>query len=42
MDRERSEPMAVTYERLESVALITLDRPTALNAINPALSRELR
>lgn len=34
--------MAVTYELLESVALITLDRPTALNAIDAALSRELR
>jgi enoyl-CoA hydratase/carnithine racemase len=34
--------MAVRYERYESVALITLDRPTALNAIDPVLSRELR
>jgi len=34
--------MAVTYERYESVAVITLDRPTALNAINADLSRELR
>lgn len=34
--------MAVRYERLENVALITLDRPGSLNAINEALSRELR
>lgn len=33
--------MAVRYERLENVALITLDRPGSLNAINEALSREL-
>jgi enoyl-CoA hydratase/carnithine racemase len=34
--------MAVRYEQLENVALITLDRPGSLNAINEALSRELR
>ncbi|MGI8549402.1 MAG: enoyl-CoA hydratase/isomerase family protein [Dehalococcoidia bacterium] len=34
--------MAVQYERQESIALITLDRPGSLNAINVALSRELR
>jgi enoyl-CoA hydratase/carnithine racemase len=34
--------MAVRYERLENVALITLDRPGSLNALNEALTRELR
>jgi enoyl-CoA hydratase/carnithine racemase len=34
--------MAVRYERLENVALITLDRPGSLNAFNEALTRELR
>lgn len=33
--------MAVLYERQESVAVITLDRPTSLNAINSELSSEL-
>jgi crotonobetainyl-CoA hydratase len=33
--------MAVLYERIDSTALITLDRPTALNAMNEALTREL-
>ncbi len=33
--------MAVLYERQESIAVITLDRPTSLNAITPELSREL-
>lgn len=32
---------AVLYERMESVALITLNRPEALNAMNAALSEEL-
>jgi enoyl-CoA hydratase/carnithine racemase len=34
--------MAVRYERIESTALITLDRPGSLNAMNEALTRELR
>ena len=34
--------MAVRYERFENVALITLDRPGSLNAMNEALTRELR
>jgi len=34
--------MAVRYERTEQVALITLDRPGSLNAMNAALTRELR
>jgi enoyl-CoA hydratase/carnithine racemase len=34
--------MAVRYERAEHVALITLDRPGSLNAMNEALTRELR
>jgi enoyl-CoA hydratase/carnithine racemase len=33
--------MAVRYERIDSTALITLDRPTALNAMNEALTSEL-
>jgi len=33
--------MAVLYERQEQVAIITLDRPGSLNAINPELTREL-
>src|SRR5712692_3258999 len=33
--------MAVRYERLDSTALITLDRPGSLNAMNEALTREL-
>src|SRR5713226_1412189 len=33
--------MAVRYERQDAVAVITLDRPGSLNAINPELSREL-
>jgi enoyl-CoA hydratase/carnithine racemase len=33
--------MAVLYERHEQIAVITLDRPTSLNAITPELSREL-
>ncbi|HTE83461.1 MAG TPA: enoyl-CoA hydratase/isomerase family protein [Dehalococcoidia bacterium] len=33
--------MAVRYERLESTAVITLDRPGSLNAMNEALTREL-
>ncbi|HLZ71148.1 MAG TPA: enoyl-CoA hydratase-related protein [Dehalococcoidia bacterium] len=33
--------MAVLYERQENIALITLDRPGSLNAINPDLTREL-
>lgn len=35
-------PMAVRYERFDNVALITLDRPGSLNAMNEALTRELR
>ena len=34
--------MAVRYERIGSTALITLDRPGSLNAINEVLTRELR
>jgi enoyl-CoA hydratase/carnithine racemase len=33
--------MAVRYERIDSIAVITLDRPTALNAMNEALTSEL-
>src|SRR5215212_9615528 len=32
---------AVLYERYESVALITLNRPEALNSLNPELSEDL-
>src|SRR5579875_3532413 len=38
----RKNRMAVRYERFESTALITLDRPGSLNAMNEALTRELR
>src|SRR5579859_4723937 len=31
----------VRYERQEQVAVITLDRPTSLNAITPELTQEL-
>src|SRR6266566_927498 len=31
----------VRYERQDQVAIITLDRPTSLNAITPELTREL-
>src|SRR5438309_244397 len=31
----------VRYERQEQIAVITLDRPTSLNAITPELTREL-
>src|SRR5581483_15929 len=33
--------MAVLYERQENIAVITLDRPGSLNAINPELTKEL-
>src|SRR6266567_5082650 len=33
--------MAVRYERLDTTAIITLDRPGSLNAMNEALTREL-
>jgi enoyl-CoA hydratase/carnithine racemase len=33
--------MAVTYERHEQIAIITLDRPGSLNAITPQLTQEL-
>jgi enoyl-CoA hydratase/carnithine racemase len=33
--------MAVRYERIDNTALITLDRPGSLNAMNAALTREL-